>query len=166
MVLKRLLVTTLGALGMGALAAGPASAQQIPAPNLFDGQVACSSNVPAGTANAALGTALGTVIMEGVKIAADGDGVPNAGSPVVGLNYIIPPGNSNCGGGFMMNADGQFLDADGKVTTTPADYVPVPVTGPIAKDVAAGYSETLGAYLAVRAKTQQSRPQIRRWMHC
>ena len=68
MVLKRLLVTTLGALGMGALAAGPASAQQIPAPNLFDGQVACSSNVPDGTANAALGTALGMAIMEGGPI--------------------------------------------------------------------------------------------------
>ena len=63
MVLKRLLVTTLGALGVGALAAGPASAQHnIPAPDLFDDQVECSSNVPDGVANAALGMALGMAI--------------------------------------------------------------------------------------------------------
>ena len=48
MVLKRLLVTTLGALGLGALAAGPASAQQIPAPDLFDDQVECSIERDAG----------------------------------------------------------------------------------------------------------------------
>ena len=65
MVLKRLLVTTLGALGMGALATGPASAQQIPAPDLFDGQVACSSNVPAGMADAALGMALAKTLKDG-----------------------------------------------------------------------------------------------------
>ena len=59
MVLKRVLVTALGALGLGALAAGPASAQQIPAPDLFDDQVACSSNVPSGMANAAAGIAAG-----------------------------------------------------------------------------------------------------------
>ena len=65
MVLKRLLVTTLGALGLGALAAGPASAQQIPAPDLFDGQVACSSNVPDGAADGPLATALAEVVMDG-----------------------------------------------------------------------------------------------------
>ena len=145
MVLKRLLVTTLGALGMGALAAGPAFAQgaQIPAPDLFDDQVACSSNVPAGTANAALGTALGTVIEDGEEIAnANDDGVPDADSPVAGLNYIIPPGNANCGAGGPVDHD--MMD------DTP-DVAPS-VAGAIAKDVAAGYTETLGAYLAVRAE--------------
>ena len=45
MVLKRLLVTALGALGLGALAAGTASGQQtagsgnIPAPDIFDDQI-------------------------------------------------------------------------------------------------------------------------------
>ena len=68
MVLKRLLVTTLGALGIGALAAGPASAQQIPAPDLFDGQVACSAYVPDGEADAALGMALGMTIKAGDAI--------------------------------------------------------------------------------------------------
>ena len=51
MVLKRLLVTALGALGLGALAAGTASGQtagegNIPAPDIFDDQITCSMNVP------------------------------------------------------------------------------------------------------------------------
>ena len=51
MVLKRLLVTTLSALGLGALVSGPAFGQapgdgNIPAPDLFDDQIACSMNVP------------------------------------------------------------------------------------------------------------------------
>ena len=39
MVLKRLILTALSALGLGALAAGPAFADEddIPAPNLYDG---------------------------------------------------------------------------------------------------------------------------------
>ena len=153
MVLKRLLVTTLGALGLGALAAGPTSAQQVPAPDLFDDQVACSSNVPAGTANAALGMALGMAIKDGEVITdIDGDGVPDAGSDFVGLNYIIPPGNSNCGGGTYSQAE--FDAAETALGDGMAGFEvggPKPVTGPIAKDVAAGYTQTLTAYLAVRA---------------
>ena len=68
MVLKRFRITALGALGLGALAAGPATAQQVPAPDLFDDQVACSSNVPAGMANAPLGMALGMTIKDGAPI--------------------------------------------------------------------------------------------------
>ena len=142
MVLKRLLITALGALGLGALAAGPASAQQIPAPDLFDDQVECSSNVPAGTANAALGTALGTVIEDGETIEVGDDGSP-MGS-VAGLNYIIPPGNSNCGAG------GATVDHD-MMEDTPEVLVNT-VSGAIAKDVATGYSETLTAFLDVRAQ--------------
>ena len=153
MVLKRLLVTTLGALGLGALAAGPASAQQIPAPDLFDDQVACSSNVPSGMANAPLCTALGMAIKDGEVITdTDGDGVPDAGSDFVGLNYIIPPGNSNCGGGTYSQAE--FDAAETALGSGMAGFEvggPKPVTGPIAKDVAAGYTQTLGAYLDVRA---------------
>ena len=51
MVLKRLLTTALGALGLGALAAGTAMGQtagegNIPAPDIFDDQITCSMNVP------------------------------------------------------------------------------------------------------------------------
>ena len=51
MVLKRLLVTTLGALGMGALVSGPAFSQapgssNIPAPDVFDDQITCTQLLP------------------------------------------------------------------------------------------------------------------------
>ena len=52
MVLKRLLVTALGALGLGALAAGTASGQEsagsgnIPAPDIFDDQITCTQLLP------------------------------------------------------------------------------------------------------------------------
>ena len=137
MVLKRLLVTTLGALGLGALAAGPASAQQIPAPDLFDGQVACSSNVPDGAANGPLATALAEVVMDGDTIGRvlAADGTPTYDGDLEGLNYIIPPGNNNCGAGGAV---------EGMVAPS--------VAGPIATDVATGYTETLTAYLASRTE--------------
>ena len=132
MVLKRLLVTTLGALGLGALAAGPAFAQgpQIPAPDLFDGQVACSSNVPDGEADAALGMALGMTIMAGDQIVVETDamGSVSFGGTATGLNYIIPPGNNNCGAGGPVDHD---MDVD-------TDPVAPSVAGPIATDVATG----------------------------
>ena len=46
MILKRLLVTALGALGLGALAAGPATAQQIPAPDAYGDSLACQNGIP------------------------------------------------------------------------------------------------------------------------
>ena len=148
MVLKRLLVTTLGALGLGALAAGPAFAQgEIPPPDLFDGQVACSSNVPDGEADAALGTALGMTIKAGDRIvlARDEDSAPIPGNPggaLMNLNYIIPPGNNNCGGGGPFDHDMDMGTPDATLA----------VVGPIATDVATGYTETLDAYLAVRVE--------------
>ena len=53
MVLKRLFVTALSALGLGTLAAGPASAQQIPAPDAYGNAQACSSAFPAAMAGMA-----------------------------------------------------------------------------------------------------------------
>ena len=155
MVLKRLFVTTLGALGLGALAAGPASAQQIPAPDLFDDQVACSSNVPSGMANAAVGMALGMTIMDGDSIVVNTDamGSVSFGGMVAGLNYIIPPGDSNCGAGTYTQAEVTALDEaadDGDSGIEVGD--PKPVTGAVAKDVATGYSDTLTAYLALRVE--------------
>ena len=51
MILKRLLATALGALGLGALAAGPAFGQapgssNIPAPDIFDDQITCTQLLP------------------------------------------------------------------------------------------------------------------------
>ena len=56
MVLKRLIVTTLGAFGMGALlAVGTASAQQIPAPDAYGDPQACAASIKAVTAAADTG---------------------------------------------------------------------------------------------------------------
>ena len=46
MILKRLLVTALGAMGLGVLAAGPATAQQIPAPDAYGDSLACQNGIP------------------------------------------------------------------------------------------------------------------------
>ena len=59
-----------------------------------------------------------------------------------GLNYIIPPGNNNCGAGGPVDHD----DDPGTDPVAPS------VAGAIAKDVATGYTETLTAYLAVRVE--------------
>ena len=153
MVLKRLLVTTLGALGLGALAAGPASAQQIPAPDLFDDQVNCSMHVmpQAAAGNTALGMTLNMHVGMGDAITdADGDGVPDDGSGFEALNAIINPMGSNCSAGFVTNADGEFLDAMGVVTTDADQYVYRSLAGGAAA-VGAGYTDSLTAFLAARA---------------
>ena len=46
MVLKRIFLTVLSALGFGALAAGPVSAQQIPAPDFYGDAAACANAFP------------------------------------------------------------------------------------------------------------------------
>ena len=109
MVLKRILMTALGALGMGALAAGSAFAQSagdgnIPAPDIFDDQITCSMNVPPKPPTP-------TVVPKGQKdesarrfdrhegdmrlLNADGMGVDG----VDDLGYVIPPMGGNCGAG-------------------------------------------------------------------
>ena len=51
MVLKRLIVTTLSAFGMGALlAVGPVSAQQIPAPDAYGDPQTCAASIPVAPA--------------------------------------------------------------------------------------------------------------------
>ena len=152
MVLKRLLVTALGAMGLGALAAGPASAQQVPAPDLFDDQVNCSMHVMPqnAMANTELGMTLMTTVAMGTAITdADDDGVPDDGSGFEALNAIINPMGSNCAAGFVMNDNGDFLDAMGDVTTTESEYVYVALPGNAAA-VGAGYTATLDAFLATR----------------
>ena len=155
MVLKRILVTTLGALGLGALAAGPASAQQVPAPDLFDDQVNCSMHVMPqdAMANTMLGMTLMETVGMGTAIAdADADGVPDADSGFAALNAIINPMGSNCGAGWVTDADGMFLDAMGEVIGDQTDEslrVYRTVSGS-AGAVGAGYTAALDAYLATR----------------
>ena len=78
------------------------------------------------------------------QLDADNQPIPgNPGGALMGLNYIIPPGNNNCGAGGPVDHD---MDGRHGPDVAPS------VAGAIATDVAAGYSETLGAYLAVRTE--------------
>lgn len=110
MVLKRLIVTALGALGLGALVAGPASAQEIPAPDLFDGQVACSMNVPTPPMTlvgrdamtmmtigitAKIATNMAIAVDEDGEAGTDDDFVPHtADEGLADILYVIDPMNS------------------------------------------------------------------------
>ena len=119
-----------------ALASSAALAQQqpgdgnIPAPDLFDSQIVCSSNLPAtvptptvapkGATESALDRAIG---MGNVQIV--GTLIQND------LGYVLPSGGNNCGQGA------------GQPAFTAANQ------GAIATDVAAGYSALLPKYTAV-----------------
>ena len=111
MVLKRLLVTALGALGLGALAAGTALAQpagegNIPAPNVFDDQIACSSVVPTmppapGTGDAGM-TALDVAITGGMAI---NDDTGDDNDVFDQITYVFPSTMADCGSGTDFTAD-------------------------------------------------------------
>ena len=132
MFLKRILTTALGALGLGAFAAGTASAQQIPAPDIFDDQITCSMRVPSamdtptpsvipmGSTMSTLDTLIGMGTVE-IDTTATGMGTYED------LGYVIPPGGNNCGSG-----DAFVADTDGSVPT----------------DVAMGYTQLLALYEA------------------
>ena len=163
MVLKRILMTALGALGMGALAAGTASAQtgpgdgNIPAPDLFNPQIACSMNVPAmnpmptvlpkgekpkslldlaiGMGNRQLvGTTV--VVDNSANTALDDITIMDV---VAQLGFVIDPHGSNCGKG------------EGTLDMPIAAFAATGMgaQGPIATDVAEGYSDLLMKYVAV-----------------
>ena len=142
MVLKRLLVTTLGALGLGALAAGTASAQQIPAPDIFDDQVACSMNVPG-----AMATPMPTVVMDGMSTLNTLIGmgtliIDTAGTGAGSyeeLGYVIDPMVANCGGN-------SGLTGVGTPDSTPFTAA---TTGAAPTDVAEGYTDLLTKFVAV-----------------
>ena len=154
MVLKRFLTMALGALGLGALAAGTALGQtagdgNIPAPDIFDDQITCSMNVPSMSPTP-------TVIpMGGMTSPLDdligmGDMAITGEDGVDDLGYVIPPMGANCGAG---GTDAFNAVTVGMGPTTPggddatADYNPG--EGDIATDVAHGYSELLGKFVAV-----------------
>ncbi|MYF68627.1 MAG: hypothetical protein F4181_01000, partial [Proteobacteria bacterium] len=158
MVLKRLLVTTLGALGLGARVSGPAFGQapgegNIPAPDLFDDQIACSMNVPAlmgamavpmpsmlitGTMSSTLDNLLrGNMGMgdpRNVDLSATDDPDSGGNNPM-DLIYVVPTGVANCG------------SADATVVAFTAA-----ANGAIATDVAEGYIAVKAQYDLVVAQ--------------
>ena len=128
MIMKRLMAL-LALASATALADHPGEGN-IPAPDLFDSQITCSSNlpttrptptvVPAGATGSPLDTAIG-----------DGTSQILGTILVNNLIYVIPPGGSNCGQGTAMGA------------FTVANH------GAVAVDLAAGYSDLLPKFTAV-----------------
>ncbi len=160
MVLKRLLVTTLGALGLGALAAGTASGQtagdgNIPAPDIFNDQITCSMllpsvggmtarNTPSRLAANAEDSALDELIGMGTATVTD------PGS----LGYVIPPGGNNCGGGPTGPMFGAMdIDANSNMMLDDGDTV---AAGSIPVDVAEGYSALLPLFEVVYGNPGQT----------
>ena len=149
MVLKRLLVTALGALGLGALAAGTALGQpkpgegNIPAPDVFNDQITCSQNVPPAKSlpmptvvpkngktsplDDIIG--MGTNQLTAVALGEAGD------QTLIDLGYVIPAMVANCG-------------KTGENASTPFS-ASADAEGAIATDVAEGYTDLLGKYEAV-----------------
>ena len=95
MVLKRLLITALGALGLGALAAGPAFAQgQIPAPDAYGDPQACAADIKAVAAAAAKKHPLDAGIKAGTA------STVNAALNAVMTRACAPTGGDAVGGGI------------------------------------------------------------------
>ena len=166
MILKRVLATALGALGLGVLAAGPAFGQSpgssnIPAPDIFDDQITCTQllptvegfNLPSTVPMGGMASPLDDIIGMGTNLLQAGDtifdAVTDGPAKLAGLGYVIPPMGMNCGAGVGMgptlgtmnidnNNDGDFLDAGDTLAW-----------GSIPRDVANGYSDLLTKYVAV-----------------
>ena len=168
MILKRLLATALGALGLGALAAGPAFGQapgssNIPAPDIFDDQITCTQllptpanvistmtyNLPSTVPMGGMTTPLDDLIGMGENQLLAGDtvfdAVTDAAEKLAGLGYVIPPGNMNCGAGTT----GPTLGTANMDANDDGDFLDAGDTlawGSIPKDVADGYTTLLGLY--------------------
>ena len=136
MVLKRLFVTALGALGLGALATGPASAQQVPPPDFFGDQIACSSSnamatVPdplAGTGANMMGPSLLEQALRGATGMGDPQMIDTTGDAGMSLGFVIDATVANCGQGAGTTA---FVDGDANL------------------DLATGYTQVLTQFNAV-----------------
>ena len=167
MILKRLLATALGALGLGALAAGPAFGQapgssNIPAPDIFDDQITCTQllptvegfNLPSAVPMGGMTSPLDDIIGMGTNQLTTA-GIPATvtmgAEKLAGLGYVIPPGNMNCGNG-VPGTDGPTLGTMNIDGNTDGDFLDAGDTlawGSIPKDVADGYSDLLTKYVAV-----------------
>ena len=155
MVLKRFLTMALGALGLGALAAGTALGQtagdgNIPAPDIFDDQITCSMNVPS-----AKETPTPTVIPMG-GMTSPLDDLIGMGNVAIGaldgvddLGYVIPPMGANCGKGPVVSGGNQVGPFNAVTVGMTGDNNYDEGEGDIATDVAMGYSDLLGKFVAV-----------------
>ena len=158
MILKRLLTTALGALGLSALAAGSAFAQtagegNIPAPDILNDQFDCSMFVPITTGKNAT-VPMPTKVPTGRKTSPLDDAIGTTGTTTVtdsttlGLDYVIPTAGANCGAGAAgpmfgaMNVDG---NNDGDFVDTGDTYG----VGSAPIDVAQGYTDLLAKFKAV-----------------
>ena len=161
MILKRLLAAALGALGLGAFAALPASAQEIPAPNLFDGQVSCVANLPTPPATLVgqdkdkMDIGITAKIASKMSIALT-MGVPSGDDAgLANILYMIDAGNGNCGAGAWTEAEiSNGMDAAGLVPPTGAmaGDAKKPLADAGAADVGAGYTATLAEFDKVVAQ--------------
>ena len=163
MVLKRFLTMALGALGLGALASGASFAQtpgsgNIPAPDMFNDQIACVDRVPTGLAGTygsggdaadvpqPTKTAMGTTPLKDLITAARGT---NGGIDITvttqdgmgaaeyqDLIYSIP--TVDCGTPY--NADAQSAPANVQLDGDDS---------PLSRDVANGYNALKATYDAV-----------------
>ena len=114
--LKRLMTAAMGALGLGALAAGPAPAQQIPAPDYLNDQAVCAANSAMAASTAAAGSVTPTAgtgagktgpsVLAQAKYGSTGRGDPRVipyGSGTL-LKYVVPNTYANCGYGVTLSA--------------------------------------------------------------
>ena len=143
MVLKRILATALGALGLGALAAGTASAQQIPAPDIFNDQITCSMNVPSSM-NTPMPSVVPMGSMESPLDTLIGDGMTAIDTTATtgtfpDLGYVIPADGTNCGLGMDSNP---FVATGMNAAGEDAE-------GAIPFDVADGYTKLLEQFMVV-----------------
>jgi len=119
-----------------ALASSVALAQQhpgdgnVPAPDLFDSQIVCTSRLPSDLPTP---TVVAEGAMESELDTAIGMGTSRITDRVLldAIGYVVPPDGSNCGQG--LTGAGFTVDDEGSVAT----------------DVAEGYSELLPKFIAV-----------------
>ena len=171
MILKRMLAAALGALGLGALASGPAFGQapgssNIPAPDIFDDQITCTQllptvsgfNLPSTVPKGGETSPLDDIIGMGINLLTADDttlaALTDGPAKLEGLGYVIPAMGMNCGSGpaGAGTATGPTLGTVNMDTNGDGDLLDVGDTiawGSIPKDVADGYSDLLTKYVAV-----------------
>ena len=169
MILKRLLATALGALGLGALVAGPAFGQSpgssnIPAPDIFDDQITCTQllpnlmgnmgfNLPSTVPMGGMTSPLDDIIGMGTNLLQAGDtifdAVTDGPAKLAGLGYVIP--TMNCGNATP-GTTGPLLGDMNVDTGMNGSFLDADDTldwGGIPEAVADGYSDLLTKYSAV-----------------